>query len=61
MTKKEKLETADMIAKLYGRIKELEAEVANLRQELIDERDYLNGIIKQTERDASREIDKYRP
>jgi len=25
MTKKEKLETADMIAKLYGRIKELEA------------------------------------
>lgn len=36
MTNKEKLETADMIAKLYGRIKELEAGEKELRWKPIE-------------------------
>lgn len=39
----------------------LKAENERLKQDLVDESEYLRGVIKQTELDAAREIDKYRP
>lgn len=45
---------------LFAKVSEQEKLIAVLDQQLSDEKEYWKGIVEQVQRDASREIDKYR-